>query len=113
MSDLYKKVGKEIRAARDKLGYTQEQLASLSHIRRPTVANIESGAQSVSLLQLFQLANALNVSPTALLPENSSIESETNRNPASGKLDKLKSSANKRIVKALLEKHREQNRQKG
>src|SRR4029453_14087195 len=49
---------RELRNAR---GVTQEQMARISNIPRPTWANIESGASNPTLAVLVKVANALQV----------------------------------------------------
>ena len=47
---------------------TQEQLGELIGLSRTSVTNIERGRQHVSLHHIFAIAEALKVSPAALLP---------------------------------------------
>ncbi len=70
----------EVRATRERKGWTQQQLASrLSAldcpIDRSTIAKIESGKRRVSLDEAFAFAAALGVSPAALaLPRGSDTD---------------------------------------
>lgn len=50
---------------------TQEKLGRLVGLSRTSITNIEKGRQHVSLHHLFALAEALKVSPEALLPASS------------------------------------------
>ena len=52
---------------RRKRGLTQEQLAEESGCHRAHVSFLERGLKSPTLNMLFQLASALNVSPTELV----------------------------------------------
>jgi transcriptional regulator with XRE-family HTH domain len=50
-----------IRQLREARGMTQEQMARLSDVPRPTWANLESGAANPTLSVLIKVANALQV----------------------------------------------------
>lgn len=61
--------GERIRARRAELGITQQQLADTSGIERYNIGKIEIGLRDVSATEVAFLADALNVSPAALLPQ--------------------------------------------
>lgn len=62
-------VGRAIRDVRtNKLDLSQEELAKRVGMSRPSIANIESGRQQISVVQLMHFSNVLGVSPLALLP---------------------------------------------
>jgi transcriptional regulator with XRE-family HTH domain len=65
---LYKSIGAVIKARRRTLGMKQEDLARMLNISRGSLANIETGRQSILVHQLFRFANALDVTPFDLLP---------------------------------------------
>ena len=65
---IYKIVGDRIRARRKTLGMTQSQLAQRLEISRASLANIETGRQSVLIHNLYSIANAIDLSPESLLP---------------------------------------------
>ncbi len=65
---LYADFGRLVRAHRQRLKLRQDQLAELIGLSRTSVTNIEHGRQKVLLHQIFQLAEALKVSPEVLLP---------------------------------------------
>src|SRR5262245_30240723 len=50
-----------MRQLREARGMTQEQMASVSNIPRPTWANLESGGSNPTLSVLVKVANALQV----------------------------------------------------
>jgi len=52
-------LGNNIRQLREARGMTQEQMAKMSNIPRPTWANLESGAANPTLSVLVKVANAL------------------------------------------------------
>ena len=47
---------------------TQSKLGDLVGLSRTSITNIEKGRQHVALHQVFAIASALRVSPSALLP---------------------------------------------
>jgi transcriptional regulator with XRE-family HTH domain len=71
-------VAELLQKARAEAGMTQAELAAKAEISRATVANIEVGAQSVSVYQLLRLADALGVPPEHLLPEAATVSQDDN-----------------------------------
>lgn len=70
-NSLYGKIGSLIRARRKKvLGLTQEELAHLTGISRASIANIETGNQSIFVHQLYSIAEALDMTAADLLPNH-------------------------------------------
>lgn len=68
---LYRRFGKLVQLHRKRLpGMTQDQLAERVGLSRTSITNIEQGRQHVSLHQLYAIAEALQVSPEILLPNN-------------------------------------------
>jgi transcriptional regulator with XRE-family HTH domain len=66
---IYKAFGKAVAARRRTLGWTQSDLAGRVGMSRASVANIESGRQSVLLHHVYALASALECAKVAdLLP---------------------------------------------
>jgi transcriptional regulator with XRE-family HTH domain len=65
---LYKEFGKRVRARRNVMKLTQEELADRMGLTRTSITNIEAGRQHVVLHQLFLLASHLGVEPHELLP---------------------------------------------
>jgi transcriptional regulator with XRE-family HTH domain len=66
---FYAEVGRRIRLARKACTLTQESLASRVSLTRTSITNIEQGRQKFPLHMLAELADALQVAPTALLPD--------------------------------------------
>ena len=66
--DLYIAIGKRIRAARERVGLTQEALGDLVGLGRTSITNIERGRQRMTVHTLFGLADAVGEVPAALLP---------------------------------------------
>jgi len=65
---IYQQIGDVIRTRRKLLKFKQETLASQLGISRGSLANIETGRQSVLVHQLYRIAAALKLKPTDLLP---------------------------------------------
>lgn len=70
-SELMLRVGRNIRRIRLERHMTQDELAERACISTSYCANIERGMKSVSLLVLFDIADALQVSANDLLYEES------------------------------------------
>lgn len=66
---FYKQIGTTLRAAREAQGMTQGELASVVGLSRTSLTNIELGRQRILVDQLADLATALHVSVTSLIPE--------------------------------------------
>jgi transcriptional regulator with XRE-family HTH domain len=62
-------LGRNIGAARKKLGWSQARLAQQTGLCRPTVSRLERAARErTSIRCLMAIAAALGVNPTSLLP---------------------------------------------
>jgi transcriptional regulator with XRE-family HTH domain len=70
---LYNQLGRNIRAAREKLNIKQTDLAKLLEISRASVVNIEKARQFPPLHLIFGIAKALKVKITDLIPDLESI----------------------------------------
>ena len=62
-------VGDAIRRARVGAGLTQQQLADASGVSRPAIARIETGEASTQIDRLWDLAEALGTTPSAILAD--------------------------------------------
>ncbi|WP_313517481.1 helix-turn-helix transcriptional regulator [Brevundimonas sp.] len=69
MQDWRKIVGSNVRALRIAKGVTQEELAFEADLDLTYVGGIERGMRNPSLMVMARLAEALNVTPIALLSE--------------------------------------------
>ncbi len=58
--------GQKIRKLRKQRGFSQEQLADLAGIDRSYMGHIERGEKNITLLKIYQISNALNISPRDL-----------------------------------------------
>lgn len=68
MREIYLAVGENVRHYRKLAGMSQLDLSRTVELSRPSIANIETGRQSILLHQAFDLARALNVSVDSLVP---------------------------------------------
>ena len=62
----YVRVGKTIRAFRERFGFTQEQLAAEIGISQGHLANIETGRKPLTNRHLALIAKALELTPLAI-----------------------------------------------
>jgi len=67
--------GKAIRELRKAQGISQEQLAEASNLDRSFISLLECGRKQPSLITIFQLAKALNISASEML---SLVEAKVN-----------------------------------
>jgi transcriptional regulator with XRE-family HTH domain len=67
-ANLYSEFGALVRRNRYRLKLSQATLADRVGLTRTSITNIESGRQKILLHHLFLLADALGISPQALLP---------------------------------------------
>lgn len=66
---VYEEIGRRIFEARDKKGFTQEQLAKKIDLKRTSITNIEKGRQQLLVHMLIKIAGALDVEIESLIPE--------------------------------------------
>lgn len=66
---LYKLVGERVKALRQNLKITQEQLADEVGVTRTSITNIEKGLQRPPLQLLYKLSHTLVVDIVDLLPD--------------------------------------------
>lgn len=65
---IYQEIGLAIKARRKQLDMTQEHLAVLIGMSRASLANIETGRQTVLIHHLYKIAEQLELDITDLLP---------------------------------------------
>lgn len=66
-SDPRELIGERIRQLRTALSLSQEELAEKSGLHRNYIGGIERGERNVALLNIVEIARALNVTPSELL----------------------------------------------
>lgn len=59
--------GERVRQVRKEKGLSQEALADLAGIERSYMGHIERGDQNITLIKIFQIAEALEMSPSYLI----------------------------------------------
>jgi transcriptional regulator with XRE-family HTH domain len=79
--DIYRKVGRKIRQARERSSakLSQDALARRLGISRASVVNIEAGRQRAPLHLLWQIADLLGTNLTLLIPSREELLAPTNR----------------------------------
>lgn len=65
-SDLLKAIGIRIRAARQNLDWTQEELAARAEIDRSYIGGVERGERNLSFIMLCGICTALSCDVAAL-----------------------------------------------
>lgn len=66
---FYEDFGRRVRAAREKAGLTQGQLATRIGLTRSSIANLEAGRQKILLHALYGISDVLALDPAVLLPD--------------------------------------------
>lgn len=64
MNDMLAKFGLRVRKIRLDKGWSQEKLAEKAGLHRTYVGSLERGERNVCLLNLYKLADALNIDIT-------------------------------------------------
>lgn len=67
MKSLEAKFGELLRELREKRGLTQEELGTDAELDRTYISLLERGLRQPTLQTLFNLAKALNVTPSSIL----------------------------------------------
>ena len=70
--------GKHLAKVRKQHGYSQEQLALVSGIARSYLSDVERGQRNIGLLNIFRLAETLEIKPVVLLDFDAIIPSDAN-----------------------------------
>jgi len=65
--DMRKLVGRNVRRLRTAQNLTQEQFAERSGFSQQYISDLERGRRNPTIVSLYELAQALNASPTELL----------------------------------------------
>lgn len=65
--DIYRRLGERVRRERERLGWTQEELAERAGLHPAYVGQIERAQKKVSLATVDRLVEALGVSTSSLL----------------------------------------------
>ncbi|WP_233117870.1 helix-turn-helix domain-containing protein [Aggregatibacter actinomycetemcomitans] len=54
--------GKKVKELRKQKGFSQEALALLCDLDRSYIGSVERGERNISLINIYKIANALNIS---------------------------------------------------
>lgn len=65
--DMRKLVGGNVRRARVRRGFTQEEFAEKSGFSQQYISDLERGLRNPTVVTLFELAQALEIKPIELL----------------------------------------------
>jgi transcriptional regulator with XRE-family HTH domain len=65
--DMRRLVGRNLRKSRLARGWTQEQLAERSGFSQQYISGLEQGRRNPTVVSLYELAQALKVTPVDLL----------------------------------------------
>ncbi len=107
-TELYKKIGDNIRQARTDKNLTQEKLAQKVGLTASSISNIELGIQRIQLHDLYKIADTLEKEIDQLLPSSREIKDAL---PSINKTIKDLSSKEKAFVESLRAKmHTEEER---
>lgn len=64
---LLKTFGAKVQHYRNKLGLSQEKFAEKANVHRTYIGTVERGETNLTLLNIYKLAKALEVSPKDLI----------------------------------------------
>jgi transcriptional regulator with XRE-family HTH domain len=67
--EFYGEVGRRVVVHRTAGGFTQAELAAKTSLGRSSINNLEAGTQAVPLYKLDEVARALGISVSSLLPD--------------------------------------------
>jgi transcriptional regulator with XRE-family HTH domain len=79
-SALYKIIGLRIKEARQRLNYSQEDLAKETSISRASISNIELGRHQPPLHVLYNITSKLKFDLQLLLPTHNEIQKQISKN---------------------------------
>ena len=94
-------IGARIKAAREKAGMTQEDLAAALEMSPTHISVIERGVKSPKLETLVRIANTLKVSSDMLLQDVVTYSSDGVASELSGVISKLSKKDQVRILNAV------------
>ena len=65
--EIKKKFGINVRDIRKMRGLSQENLALVCDLDRTYIGSVERGERNISLINIYRIANALDISPRELI----------------------------------------------
>lgn len=66
-AQMLRAIGDRVRRRRERLGWSQTALADLLGVAPSQISRIEAGQQSISVVRLLDIADALETTPGRLL----------------------------------------------
>jgi transcriptional regulator with XRE-family HTH domain len=66
-------IGRNVKAYRDKLHYTQDAIANFLGVKRELISYYENGKREIDLIKLEKLADLFNIELQDLLSEDSDV----------------------------------------
>ena len=87
-----KEIGKRISSIRKRKGYSQEDLAKVLNVSRPSITQIELGNRNLTALELKRIADNLTVSIDGLLSEGFGEDSLDLKEKAVAKEEEIRNS---------------------
>ncbi|WP_156510860.1 helix-turn-helix domain-containing protein [Pseudomonas sp. p21] len=80
-SPIRRVFARNLRAARESLGWSQEALAEASGLHRTYVGSVERGERNISIDNIERLSVALRVSPAFLMEEKEDLSGTSSASP--------------------------------
>ena len=71
--------GERLKAIRKGLGYSQERLAELASLHRTYIGGVERGECNISLVNIWRIADALEISPPAIFAASGGLTAGAKR----------------------------------
>ena len=68
-NEILKKFGDKVRHYRNLLGLSQEKFAEKANVHRTYIGTVERGETNITLVNVYKLADALEVSVSKLLED--------------------------------------------
>ena len=94
-------LGKRIKAARENVGMTQEQLAAAVNYSVDHMSVIERGVKAPKLEKLVDIANALHVGIDALLQDDLDVATLLKSSEISMRIQKLSADDQRKVLNVL------------
>lgn len=70
---LQTRFGEKLREIRERAGVSQERLAELAGVHRTYISTVERGKRNISLVNIFRIAEALDVEMQELMPTRAEV----------------------------------------
>lgn len=94
-------MGRRIKEARERKGYTQEQLAELAELSVQHVSVIERGIKAPKLKTFIHLANVLEINADYLLEDSLTVSAKLESNELFERMGLISEREKKRILQVV------------